>query len=185
MYGRCKLLDRCLLLLWPNGMDAVGELLRLLVIRQFALHPQQVGVRRIGYGSIDGAVASALVAIEALARSGRVPVPMDIHAGKTFGDGSGFGIALAFDGGQVFRDEPLLVDVYAGVDHVDDGFVEELQSGLVDPLVFDCLQFVAGLADLFRGYHEIVQGLQGWVCHAQDECVVSVVDGGGDEGCSF
>ena len=47
------------------------------------------------------------------------------------------------------------------------------------------MERVADFAGGFGGSHELVEGLEGWVCATEDEGVVAGVDGGGDEGGGF
>lgn len=169
-------------LLGPHGVHAVGEFLGLLVVGQLALHPDEIGEGRVGDGAVDGALGAALVAVEALAGAGGIPVPEDVDAGEVLGDGAGFVVALALGGSEVLVDEALLVGVGAGVDGVDDGFVEELEAGLGGPFVLDGLQLGTVLASLLGGNHQVVEILDGGVCGAHDEGVVAVIDGGGEEG---
>ena len=170
------------LLLGPHGVHALGKLLGLRKVGQLALHPDHVAEGRVGDGAVDGALAAALVAVVALAGTGRVPVEVDVDAGQALGDGAGFLVALALALREELLDETLLVDVHTGVDGIDDGLVEEAKVGLSEPLVLNGLELCAVLASLLGGDHEIVEGLEGGVGGSEDECVVTGVNGGGDEG---
>lgn len=59
-----------------HGVHALGKLLGLVVDGALGLHPQQVAVRRERDRAVDGALRPALVAVEALARARRVPIPV-------------------------------------------------------------------------------------------------------------
>ena len=166
-------------------MHAVGKLLGLLKVWQFALHPDHIRIWAIGNSTVDSAAASALVAVKALSGSGSVPVPVDVDTRETFGDGSGLGIALSFGGSEIFLDETPLVYMYTCIDHFDNCLVEEFEAGLSEPLVFDCLELVAIFAGLLCGHHEVVERLEGGVGDTENEGVVSVINGGGNEGGGF
>ena len=174
-----------ILLLGPDGVDTIGELLGLLVVRELALHPDEIGEGSEGDGAVDGALGAALVAVVALAGTGGVPVPVDVGAGDTLGDGADLGVGLALGLLEELGDDGGLVGVRALVDGVDDGLAEELEAGLGGPLVLDGLQVGTVLTGLLGGNHQVVQGLQVGVGRADDEGVVAVVDGGGDEGGGF
>jgi hypothetical protein len=173
------------LLLRVDGVHALGELLRLAEVGQLALHPDGVGVGRVGDGAVDGALAAALEAVVALAGAGQVPIEVDVDAQDAAGDGAGFGVRLAFYFGKVLRGHLFLVDVHAGVDGVDHGVVEGLEAGLGRPGVLDGLKLGTGLAGVERGEHEVVKRLEGGVGRAEDVGVVAGVDGRGDEGGGF
>lgn len=145
--------EKNLLLLGPDGVHAIGEFLSLVVVGQLALHPDEIGEGRVCDRTVDGTLRTALVAVEALAGTGRFPVPVDVDAGEVLGDGAGFGVALALGGREVLVDEALLVGVGAGVDSVDDGIAEELEAGLANPLIFNFLQLSTVLAGLLGGHH--------------------------------
>lgn len=153
-------------LLRVHGVHALGELLGLLEIGEFALHPDGVCVGTVRDGAVDGAFAAALESVVSLSCSWRVPVPWDVDTGDALGDGAGFGVALAFDVMEEFGGEFFLVDVYARVDGVDYGVVEELEACLGGPGVFDGLELGAVLAGSFGGDHEVVERLEGWVSGA-------------------
>lgn len=141
-------------------MHTVRELLGLGVVGQLALHPDHVGVGGVRDGSVDRTLAAALVPVVTFAGARAVPVKEDVDAGEALGDGAAFAVALALAGGLVLGDEPLLVDVHAGVDGVDDGVVEELQAALRDPRVFDGLELVAVLAGVLGRDHQVVERLE-------------------------
>ena len=172
-----------LLLLWPYGVNALGKLLSLLVVGQLALHPDGIGVRAIGDGAVDGAVAAALEAVVPFPRAGGVPVEEDVGPEDAAGDGAGIGVALALGLSDVLLLEGgLVAGELGGVNGGEDGIVEALEVGGGEPLVLNLLQLVAGLAGLLGGDHEVVEGLEVRVGAAEDEGVVAGVDGGGDEG---
>lgn len=167
------------LLLWPNGVDTIGEFFRLVEIGQLALHPDEIGIRRVRNRSRDGRLAPASDAIEAFACPGSVPVEMHIHARQALRYRARFGIALPLGLPLELGDHAGFVDVHAGVDGVGDGFVEELEVSLRVPGVFDGLQGGAGFAGGFGVEHEVVEGLEGGVGSAEDVGVVAGVDGAG------
>lgn len=173
------------LLLRPDRVDSVRKFLRLLIVGELALHPDQVGERPVRNGAVDGALRASLVPVETFPGTRGVPVPVDVHAGDALGDGAGFAVALPLGLLQVLVDEGLLVDVGSGVDGVDDSLVEQLETGLGDPLVFDGLEHITVLAGPFGGNHQIVKGLEVRVGGANDEGVVAGVNVGGDEGGGF
>ena len=173
------------LLLGPDRVHAVREFLRLLVVRQLGLHPDHIRVRGIGDRTVDGAAAAALVAVVSLARAGGVPVPVDVHAREALGDGAGFEVGFALAQGAVFPDQRGLVDVDARFDDVFHGVIEEFETRLSGPGVFDCLELGARFAGLLCGNHQVVEWLQSRVRHAEDEAVISGVYGGCDEGRGF
>lgn len=166
-------------------MHALCEFLRLGVVRQLALHPDHVAVWRVGDGAVHGTLAAALVAVVALAGSGRVPVEVDVHAGDALGESAGLLVALALALRKELVDQTLLVDVHTGVDGVDDGLVEEAEVSLRIPAVFDCLELGTALPGLLGCDHEVIQGLESWVCGTKDESVVAGVDSGSDESSGF
>lgn len=166
-------------------MHACSELLGLREIGEFRLHPDRVGVRRVGNSAVDRTLAAALQTVVALAGSWGVPVKGDVDAGNALSDSPRFGVGFAFYFGQEAGREFCLVDVHPGVDSVDYGVGKELQVGLGCPGVFDGLQFGAVFACPFRGDHEVVEGLEGGVGGAKDVGVVAGVDGGGYEGRGF
>ncbi len=85
----------CQPLLGVHRMDAVCEFACLREDRLFRLHPQQVGVRCEADSAVDGALGATLVAVEALTRARRVPVPEREGLESVFAlssaDGSGVG----------------------------------------------------------------------------------------------
>jgi len=170
-----------LLLLRVHSVHALGELLGLVVVRELGLHPDEIRKRSIGDRTVDGTLSATLVAVVALTRTRGIPVPVDVNAGDALGDGASLRVALALRGLQVLVDEFLLVGVRAGVDGVDDSIVEPLQTGLRNPLVLNGLERISGLSRLLSSDHQVVQGLQVRVGRADDERVVSVVNGRGDQ----
>jgi hypothetical protein len=56
---------------------------------------------------------------------------------------------------------------------------------LGNPLILDGLELFARLAGLLTRHHEVVQWLQVGIGRANDEGVIAVVDGRGDECCGF
>ena len=173
------------LLLWPNGMNTLGELLSLCIIWQLALHPNSIGIWCISNGSVDSTLATALESVVALTGSWAVPIPWDIHPSDALCDGSCLGVALALDIFEELRDQLLLIDVYARVDGVHDGLVVELETSLCGPCIFDGLKFCTVLASSLSGNHEVVKGLKIGVCRAEDVGMVAGIDGCGDECGSF
>ena len=166
-------------------MHAVGKFLRLLKVWQFTLHPDHIRIRSVRNSAIDSAVASSLIAVETFPGSGGVPVPVDVHSCESFGNGPGLGITLSFDRGEIFFDEALLIHVNTCVDHFDNCVVEEFEARLSEPLIFDCLELVTIFAGLFCGNHEVVERLEGRVRDAENEGMISLVNGGGNEGSGF
>lgn len=173
------------LLLRPHGVHAVCEFLRLREIRELALHPDHIRVRRVRYRAVDGALASALVPVVSLPRPRSLPVKEDIHARESLRNSARLRVALSLALLEEFPNQRLLVYVYACFDGVDDGFVEELEVCFFCPGVFDGLEFGACLAGLLGGVHEFAEGLEGGVGRAEDVVVVAGVDGGCDEGGGF
>jgi len=135
-----------ILLLWPDGVHTICEFLSLRIIGKLRLHPDEVGVGRIRNGAVDGALAATLVPVVALAGACGFPVKVDVYAGETLCDGAGLLVALSLALLEELLDEFLLVDVHAGVDGVDDGFVEELEVGFLCPGIFNGLEFGAVIA---------------------------------------
>lgn len=179
--GRRKVVGE--LLLGPDGVHALGELLGLSVVGQLGLHPDGVAVGRVGDGAVDGAVAATLEAVVTLAGTGRVPVEEDLLAEKLAGDGAGLAVGdlLALDGGLVLGGEVLAVGEVALGDDVKDGLVETLEVGLGEPVVLDSLELGTGLAGGLGLHHELSEGLKVGVGASDDESVVAGIDGGGDE----
>lgn len=173
------------LLLGPHGMHTLSEFLGLRVVGQLALHPDHVGVGCVRDGSVDRTLAAALVSVVTFPGTRGIPVPVDIDTSETLGDGAALAVRFALGSCLVLCDQTGLVDVHACVDGVDDGIVEQFQTRLLEPLVFDDLELVAVLAGLLGRDHEVVQGLEVRVRRAQDESVVSEVDRRGDQGGGF
>ena len=165
-------------------MDTIRELLSLLIIRQLALHPDGIAVRRISISAVYRAVATTLKSVVALARTGRLPIKINISSKNTAGDSAGLGVALALGLGLVLLQQGLLVagDGVRGRDGVGHGLVETPQVRHLHPLVLNGLQLIADLARSLRGEHEVVQGLQVGVRAADDEGVVARVNGRRDQG---
>lgn len=174
-----------LLLFGPDGMHTISKLLGLFIVRKLALHPNQIGKWRIGNGTVDGTLRTALVPVESLSGSGRIPVPVDIHTGDSLCNSTCFSIALALGSAQKFVDELFFVCGAALVDGVDDGVLEFLEAGLGDPRIFDGLELVTSLTSLFGGNHKIVERLEAGVGGSKQVSVVAVVDGRSDQGRSF
>ena len=174
-----------LLLLGPHSVHAICELFRLREIRQFGFHPYHIAERGVCDRAVDGALATSLIPVVSLSCPRCVPVEVDVHTGQARCDCSRFGVALALAFCQEIVDEFLLVHVHAGVDGVDDGFVEELEVGFFGPRVFDGLELIAILAGLLGGVHKFTEGLESGVRAALDVVVVAWVDGGGDKSGGF
>lgn len=83
------------LLLRPDGVHAVGELLGLCVVRKLRFHPDEVGEGCIGNSSVNGTGTSALVSVVTLAGSRCVPIKVDVYTRDALCNGPGFGVALA------------------------------------------------------------------------------------------
>jgi hypothetical protein len=173
------------LLLGPNGVNAICKFLGLGEIRQFRLHPYHVAVRRVGNGAVDGALAAALVPVVALACPRSFPVEVHIDASQAVRNSTGFCVALALALLQELANELFLIHVNAGVDCVDDGLVEELQVCLLCPRVLDGLQLCTVLSSLLGHVHELAERLQCGVGATHDVVVVPRVDGRRDEGSGF
>lgn len=174
-----------LLLLGPDGVYSVGELLGLGVVGKLGLHPDEVGVGCEGNGAVDGSLAAALVPVVTLTGTGSLPVKVDVDAGQTLSNGTSLLVALALALLEELLDELLFVDMDTGIDGVDDGLVEELQVGLLGPGVLNSLELGAILSGLLSGVHEFREGLEVGVGGTHDVVMVAGVDGGGDEGGSF
>ena len=138
-------------------MHTFREFLSLSVVGKFTLHPDRISIRRICNGAVDGTRAAAFYSVEALAGSGALPVKRDIYASDASSDGSCLGVAFTLDALEKLCYEFFLVAVYAGVDGVNYGLVEELEASLGGPCVFYGLELDAGLASLLTGNHEIVE----------------------------
>lgn len=158
-------------------VNTLGELTGLLEIGQLALHPYHIAVRSVGDSTRDAGFATALETVVSLSCAGGIPIEPDIDASEPLCDGAGFEVRFVLRLSQKVGDELGLVDVDACVDGVDDGVFEELETGLGEPVVFDLLEFFAEFAGLFRGDHEVVEGLEGGVRAAEDVLVVAGVDG--------
>ena len=157
-------------------MHAVRKLLRLRVVRQLALHPDQVRIRCVRHRAVDRALAAALVPVVPFTRPRCLPVKVDINAGQSLSNGTCFGVALALGCGQKFLDQALLIDVYSRVDGVDDSFMEQFEVGLLDPGIFDCLELVARFFGLLGSVHEFRKWLKSWVGAAYNIVVVPGVN---------
>lgn len=171
------------LLLGPHGVHAASEVLGLLVVWQLRLHPDGVGVWRIGDGTVDAALDATLQTVVALARAWVVPVPEDLGAEDAAGDGARLWVALALHVGSELGDDGLgaWAEV-GGLDGCDGGLGEGLEAGGGGPLVLNGLQLGAGLAGVETSDQELVERLELWVGRAEDEGMVAGIDGGGDEG---
>lgn len=169
-----------LLLLRPDGMHTISKLLGLVIVRKLALHPNQIGKWRVSDGTVDGTLSTTLVPVVTFAGSGRIPVPVDIHASDSLCNCAGFSVALALGSAQVFGDELFLITRAALVDGIDDGVFEFLEAGLGEPGIFDGLELVASFAGLFGGDHQIVERLEAGVGGSEQIGVVAVVDGRSD-----
>lgn len=148
------------LLLGAGGVHAVGELLGLRKVGQFALHPDGVAEGPVGDGAGDGARAPAPEAVVALARARRVPVEEDVGAEEAAGHGARLAVGLAARLGEVLPLEGGLVGGAGGRDGREHRLVEAHQLGGREPLVLDLLQGVAGLAGRFGRRHEVVERLE-------------------------
>lgn len=166
-------------------MHAVGKLLRLSIVGQLALHPDEIRKRSICNGAVHRTLGTSLVPVEALPGARGVPVPVDVDSSDVLGDSPGFAVALALGLRQELINEGLLVTRGALVDGVDDSFAEQLQASLGSPLVFNGLQLVSVLTSLLRSHHEVVEGLEVGVRRSHDEGVVTVINCGGNESGSF
>lgn len=166
-------------------MHAVGKFFGLRVIWELRLHPDHVAVGSVCYGAVDGTLAAALVPVVAFSRPCCLPVEVYVDAGNTSGNGTCFGVALAFALLQELVDQTLLVDMYASVDSIDYSLMEELEVGLLDPGIFNGLKLSTALASLLCSIHELAQRLECRIGAAQNVVVVSRVNGGSDEGSGF
>jgi len=173
------------LLVGPDSMNAISELLGLRVVRQLALHPDRIGIWSKGNSTVDGATAASLVSVVSLTGASRLPVEVDVHASQGLCNGSTFSVALALGGSLELLDEKSLVWKAAGIDSICNSLFEKPQSSFFHPLFLDSSQLIAKLASLLGGDHEIVEGFQVGVGGSLDECMVSRVNGGSDKGGSF
>ncbi|KUI62650.1 hypothetical protein VP1G_11414 [Cytospora mali] len=126
-------------------MHPISKLGRLLVIRQLALHPDGITVRRVRYRTVDGTVTPALEPEISLPRPRCVPVEEHLRPQEALGERLGLGDGLALVLLEEPRREALLVGTRALADGVRDGFVEALEARLRQPLVLDRLQLLASL----------------------------------------
>lgn len=172
-----------ILLLGPDGVDSVGKLLGLGVVRQLALHPDQISEWSKSDGTVDGTLSATLVAVVTFTGTGGVPVPEKVVAENVLGHGADHGVALATNVSDEVGDGLLVLA--GGLELLNGGLVEELEASLGHPLVFDGLKLSTILTSLLTGEHEVVQGLDIGVGGADDEGMVAGVDGGADEGGSF
>lgn len=173
------------LLVGPDGVNAISEILGLLEVGQLRLHPDGIGVRSIGDGTVDGAVAAALQSVVSLTGSGSIPIEVDVLAQDGLGNLAGLGVTLALDLGGVLLLGGVLVADGGGIDGSDDGLVEALELGGNQPLILNLLELSTVLASGLGSDHKIVEGLEVGVGGANDEGMVAGVDGGGDEGGSL
>lgn len=180
-----KVMKRNSLLVGPDGVNAISEILGLLEVRQLGLHPDGISVRSIGDGAVDGAVATALQSVVSLTGSGSIPIEVDVLAQDGLGNLAGLGVTLALDLGGVLLLGGVLVADGRGIDGSDDGLVEALELGGNQPLILNLLELSTVLASGLGSDHKIVEGLEVGVGGANDEGMVAGVDGGGDEGGSL
>jgi hypothetical protein len=135
-------------------MHTIRELLCLRKVGQLRLHPYHIAVRCVGDGAIDSTLTATLVPVVPFSRSRCLPVEVHVHTRQTCSNGTGLGVTITLTLLQELVDHILLVDVYTGVDRVDDGFVVEFQVGLFRPCIFDGLELCTVLSSLFSGVHE-------------------------------
>lgn len=166
-------------------MDSVGELLGLSEVGELALHPDGIGVRCVGDRPVDGTVTAALQTVVTFSGPGRLPIEEDILAEHTSRKLSCLLVALSLALFLVRLLQGVLVTLSGGIDGSEDGIVEALKVRGGEPLVFDTLEFCAGLVGGGGGEHEVVERGKVGVCAAEDESVVAGVDGGCDEGGGF
>lgn len=166
-------------------MNSVSEFLGLDVVRKLALHPNKIRERSIGNSAVNRALGTALVPVVTLSGAGSFPVEVDVDTSDALSKGTRLSVALALGGLQVALDETGLVCIRSRVDSVDNSVVKELETGLGDPLVFNCLKLDSVLAGLLGSHHQIVQRLEVRVGRADNEAVVTVVNSGSDESCCF
>lgn len=174
-----------LLLLGPHGVNAFSKLLSLGVVGELALHPDKIGEWSISKTTVNGTLGATLEPVVTLTGARRIPVEVDVLSSDVLGDRASFKVALALSSLQVLINEGLLVRVGTLVDGLNDGIVEKLQASLSNPLVFDSLKLVSLLSSLFGRHHEIHERLDVGVGRADDEGMVTVIDGRGDESSSF
>lgn len=103
--------DKDILLVWPHAVNTVGELLRLRVIGQLALHPDHITVWSVSNSTVDGTLATALVPVVSLPSSGSIPIEINILSYNSLGNSTSDLIALATRLSQKVLDESLLVCV--------------------------------------------------------------------------
>lgn len=172
-------------LVGDGSLDTIGELLGLSVVGQLGLHPDEISVGSVSNTSVDGTLGSSLVSVVALSDSGSLPVEVEVLSEESRSKGSGL------KGGGVGKRGHLLVElgeelglvgVRAGVDGIGKSLVEELDTGLSVPVVLNGLQSGALLALELGGNHDVDQVAGLLVGGAGNEVMVSVIDGGGDEG---
>jgi len=164
------------LLFWPHCVHAIGKLLCLLVIWQLTFHPDHVSVRTICDGPVDGTTTPSLVAVIALPRPWRIPVPVNVDASQSFCNGSRLRIAFALDRGSVLLDQARFVDVNSSIDHLFDSFIVEFHARPSHPLILDRLQRISTVAGLLSRDHEVIEWLQSRIRHSQNEPVISMID---------
>ena len=148
---------------------------------RFRLHPKKICVRSKLDGSVDGTLGSALVSVEALSSSRRVPAPERqlLETVLFLSDTAGLimrGVGSARDLGEetldlVVRDTLLLEGLCQGIR-------VKSQSGFRGPLVFDCLESRATHALLLGSAHDRDERLELGVGGTEDESVVSFIDVG-------
>lgn len=165
------------LLLGPDGVYTISELLGLGVVGKFRLHPDHVAVWGVGNRAVDGGLASTLVSVVSLTCPGSIPVEVDIDTSETLGNRTRLSVAFALALLQELANEVFLVDMNASVDGVNHSLVEQFQVGLLCPCILNRLELVAVLSCLLGSKHEFTKRLKGRVCAAQDIVVVAWVDG--------
>jgi hypothetical protein len=166
-----------ILLLWPDGMNTISELLRLSEIGQLRLHPDHVAVGRIGNRTVNSGLASSLVSVVTLAGPRSLPVEEDIYTCQALSNGTCLSVALSLALLVEFVDKPLLVYVNSSIDGVRHSLVEEFQIRLLGPRIFNGLELCATFSCLFGSVHKLAQRLESGICYTQDVVVVAWVNG--------
>lgn len=174
-----------ILLLGECGVDSIGKLLGLRVIRQFALHPNQIRIRSICNSTHDGALRSTLVSVVALTSPWSVPVKVHIDARQALGNGTSLCVTLALGLLVELVNQALLVHVHASVDGVGHSLVEELQTGLGSPRILNGLESRSVLASLLSCIHEVSEWLESRVGGSKHVRVIAMIDSRCDESGRF
>ena len=175
----------CEPLAWMHCVDTSSELLGLSQDRFLGLHPEEIGVRSEGVGTVDGALGTTLVPVVTLTGTRGIPVPVG-HSLETklfLRDGDGLGVGEAGNGGG-----ELVCGCLAGAlleESLSKCLGEKLEVGSSDPLVLNGLELVAVLACSLSLDHDVVEWSEAGVGAAKDEGVVAVVDVGSEEGGSL